>query len=96
MCGKPLGGFKMMVDGPQEHALNLADEVLMETNNFTTNKGTYILKADQLHNLRAAVARDWNFTKFVGTDGFLTDNTKLKYVYDGMPKCPGGKSRKSR
>jgi hypothetical protein len=92
LCNKPVGGFKMMVDGPQEHALNLADEVLIETDNFVAKPGTYMLRPDQLESLRAAVAKDWNFTTFVGKDGLPTDNRNLKYVYDGVPKCPGGKS----
>ena len=89
LCGKPLGGFKMMADGPQDQALRLVDEVLLETDNFVAKPGTYKFSFDQLKDLRAAVAKDWNFTKFVGSDGLKTDNRKLRYVYDGVPKCPG-------
>jgi hypothetical protein len=91
LCNKPLGGFKMMVDGPQDHALRLADEVLVETENFMGKAGIYAFRPDQLNDLREAVAKDWNFRKFKGKDGLLTDNRKLRYVYDGIPKCPGGK-----
>jgi hypothetical protein len=92
LCNKPIGGFKMMVDGPQDQALRLADEILMETGNFVTKPGTYVISGIQLQDLRSATAKDWNFTKFVGSDGLSTDNSKLKYVYDGVPKCSGGKS----
>jgi hypothetical protein len=91
LCNKPLGGFKMMVDGPQDLALRLADEVLVETENFVGKSGIYTFTPEQLKDLRAAVRRDWNFTKFVAKDGLPTDNRKLRYVYDGIPKCPGGK-----
>lgn len=90
LCNKPIGGFKMMVDGPQEHALNLADEILIETDSFVGKPATYTISAEQLVYLRAAIARDWNFRTFVGSDGRWTDNSKLKYVYDGVPKCGGG------
>ena len=92
LCEKKVGGFKMMADGPQEHALNLADEVLLETDNFNARPETYILKADQLLKLRAAVARDWNFVSYTDTDGSFTDNSGLKYVYDGVAKCVAGKN----
>ena len=91
LCGKRVGGFKMMADGPQEHALDLADEILEETKNFTAKPEAYVLSPAQLMKLRTAVARDWNFVSFVDTDGSLTDNSGLMYVYDGVAKCGGGK-----
>lgn len=87
VCDKPLGGFKMMADGPQEKAWDLAGQMSVETDNFSTGS-PYMLTPDQTEDLRKAVAKDWNFVKIpdkVGS-GYLDQSTS-QYIYNGMVKC---------
>lgn len=85
LCDKRVGGFKMMAEGPQEAALDLVDGLL--AGNLNTIPGTFLLKPEQTQMLLRATAKDWNFTKYVGKDGLPTDNSKARYVYDGIVKC---------
>lgn len=86
-CDKNPGNFAMFIDGPQDEALKLADKMMAETGDFERDKRTYFLKPPQTQKLRAAVAEDWHFTKYIGSDGYPTDATGTQYVYDGVVKC---------
>ncbi len=87
LCDKSVGNFAMFIDGPQDEALKLADRMIAETGNFERDRRTYSLKPQQTQKLRDAVARDWHFTKYIGSDGFATDSTGAQYIYDGVVKC---------
>jgi hypothetical protein len=87
LCDKPPGNFAMFIDGPQDEALKLADKMMAETGDFERNKRTYFLKPLQTEKLRNAVAIDWHFTKYIGSDGYPTDATGTKYIYNGVVKC---------
>jgi hypothetical protein len=87
LCDKPAGNFAMFIDGPQDEALKLADKMVAETGNFERDRRTYLLKLPQIEKLRNAVAQDWHFTKYIGSDGLPTDATGSKYIYDGVVKC---------
>ncbi|MGH7784740.1 MAG: hypothetical protein ACREO5_12975, partial [Candidatus Binatia bacterium] len=83
LCGKPLGGFKMVVDGPQDEAWRLAGLMSLATDNFTTGGGTFMLTPDQTEDLRKAVAVDWNFVKKPDKVGSgYTDDSTSQYVYN--------------
>jgi hypothetical protein len=82
LCNKPKGAFTMMVDGPQDEALKLVDDVLLDR-----KSGTYFLKPNQTKALRDAVAKDWNFTKYIASDGLPTDDSRRKYGYNGVDRC---------
>lgn len=87
VCDRPLGGFKMVADGPQDEAWKLAGLMSVETDNFTAD-GPYMLTPDQTEDLRKAVAADWNFVKIPDKKGSgYTDNSTAQYIYNGMVKC---------
>jgi hypothetical protein len=87
LCDRPAGNFAMFIDGPQDEALKLADKMMAETGDFERDRRTYFLKSQQTEKLRAAVARDWHFTKYIGSDGYETDATGTQYIYNGVVKC---------
>ncbi len=84
--------FSMMIDGSGEHALKLADKMMSETGDFEKNRRTYTLKSEQTKDLRAAVAKDWGFTRRNDPDGGYTDSSGIRYIYDGVTcrSCWGG------
>jgi hypothetical protein len=88
VCNRPVGGFKMVVGGPQEEAWNLAGLMSAATDEFTKG-GIYTLDPTETTDLRAAVAKDWGFVKVKDKTGY-TDNTTAIYIYNGMVRC--GKS----
>ena len=87
VCDRPLGGFKMVVDGPQDEAWKLAGLMSVATEDFA--KGDiYTLNPTQTDALRAAVAKDWGFIKVMDATGSgYTDNSTAQYIYNGMVKC---------
>jgi hypothetical protein len=84
---RPTGNFAMWVDGRGERALKVVDAMIAATGNFERDKRTYFLRPDQTANLREAVAADWHFTKYKDSQGFDTDSTGVKYIYDGVVSC---------
>lgn len=88
VCGRPLGGFKMVVDGPQDEAWKLAGLMSSATEDFTSG-GIYALDAADTAALRAAVAKDWGFVKVKDKTGY-SDNSTAQYIYNGMVKCNKG------
>ena len=87
LTDRPMGNFTMWIDGPQDNALKLADKMMAETGDFEKDKRTYFLKPQQTQKLRDAVAIDWHFTTYTGSDGLPTDSSKVRYIYDGVVKC---------
>lgn len=87
LCDRPIGGFAMMVDGSGQEALKLADKMMAETGDFEKDKRTYFLQPPQTQKLRDAVAEEWHYTKYIGSDGLPTDSTRVQYIYDGVVKC---------
>jgi len=87
LCDRPVGGFAMMIEGRGEEALKLADKMMAETGDFEKDKRTYFLRPEQTQRLREEVAKDWHYTKFIGSDGLATDATRVQYIYDGVVKC---------
>jgi hypothetical protein len=87
LCDKRVGGFRMVVEGPQDEAMKVADNMMAERGNFETDRSLYILKADDIKMLRDAVAMDWNFTRVVDSKGNITDNRGALYIYNGVPLC---------
>jgi hypothetical protein len=79
LCKTWPGSFA--ADRPSSEAWDLADLVMSETDGFA-DKRTYVLKHDQTQKLRAAVAAQWGFIK-----KGPADNSRAKYVYDGVIKC---------
>jgi hypothetical protein len=79
--------FSMMIDGPGELALKLADRMMSETGDFEKDKRTYFLRAEQTLKLRAAVAQDWNLIKEVLPDGTVSDRTGVQSIYNGVVTC---------
>ena len=78
----------MMAEGPQDEALKIADNMMAETNGFENEIGIYVLKNEDIQMLRAAVAKDWNFTRVVNKKtGTITDNRGALYIYNGVPLC---------
>ena len=88
LCDKDPGNFTMLIDGPQDEALKLADRMIEETGGFEKDKRTYFLKPQQTQKLRTAVAQEWNFVKDPpAPDGSYSDRSGAKYIYDGVVKC---------
>ena len=86
LCGKPKGNFDMVIGDPQYEAWNLANEMMVETESFTTGPKPYVLTRDQTKLLNDAVALLWNFTLKPEKGGY-TDDRGVRYFYDGVPKC---------
>ena len=86
LCGKPKGNFDMVIGDPQYEAWNLANEMMIETENFTIGPKPYVLKVDQTKLLNNAVGLLWNFTLKPEKGGYA-DDRGVKYHYDGVPKC---------
>jgi hypothetical protein len=87
LCDKDPGNFTMFIDGPQDEALKLADKMMAETGDFERDRRTYSLRPEQTQKLRNAVAQDWHFTQYMGSDGYLTDASGTQYIYNGVVKC---------
>lgn len=87
LCGKPVGGFAMMIDGPQREALRLVDEIRVATNDFNSMPSPYVFPDRDIVTFRTAVSNNWNFKVFKDSDGRWTNNSKMKYTYDGVAKC---------
>jgi hypothetical protein len=87
LCDKPPGNFTMFIDGPQDEALKLADKMMAETGDFERDRRTYFLRPPQTQKLRDAVAQDWHFVKFMGSDRYPTDSTGTQYIYNGVVRC---------
>lgn len=86
LVSQKVGGFKMMADGPGEPALALADEVLRATDGFA-DRQVAVLTPTQTEDLRAAVARQWNFVRTVEPGGIISDRSTAVYIYNGVVKC---------
>lgn len=82
-----LGSYAMVVNGHEELALKLADEMMAETGNFEKDRRTYFLKQEQIEKLRMAVARSWNMVKKVLPDGTVDDRSGAQSIYDGVVSC---------
>jgi hypothetical protein len=74
--------FSMMIDGPGDLALKLADRMMTETGDFEKDKRTYFLRSEQTAKLRAAVAQEWNLIK----DGD-SDRSGIVSIYNGVVAC---------
>jgi hypothetical protein len=85
VCNKPVGGFRMEVEGPQWQAWNLAGLMSTATDEFTKG-GIYALDPSETADLREAVAKSWGFTKVKDSTGY-TDNRGALYMYNGVVKC---------
>jgi len=77
LCNKDPGTFTILIDGPQDEALKLADSLMKETHGFAQNR-TYFLKPQQTEKLRTAVAQQWNLVK---PD---SNGPGTQYIYDGV------------
>jgi hypothetical protein len=85
VCKRPVGGFRMVVEGPQWQAWNLAGLMSVATDEFTQGR-TYTLDQSETADLRAAVAQHWGFGIVKDKTGY-TDNSKAVYIYNGMVRC---------
>jgi hypothetical protein len=94
LCNRPIGGFLMEIEGPRPPAMELAKKAMAATAGFTKGGGPYAFSAEELKPLRAATAKNWNLVRIVESKNSYTDNSGLRYVYDGIEKCSTGKKRK--
>ena len=79
--------FAMMIDGPGETALKLADKMMADTGDFEKDKRTYFLRPDQTLKLRGAVAVEWNLVRETLPDGTVHDRTGQLSIYNGVVTC---------
>ena len=84
---RPTRNFAMMIDGRGDRALKLVDRMMAKTGDFERDRRTYFLTPDETNSLREVVAADWHFIKYIDSQGYPTDSTGVKYIYDGVVSC---------
>jgi hypothetical protein len=87
--------FSMTIDSSGDHGIKLANKLVAAGK--VQNGRTYTVTDEESKELRAAVAKEWGFVKKIGSDGYPSDRTGAKSVYDGVacPSCWGGPQRPS-
>ncbi len=81
----------MLINGPGELALKLADRMMKDIDDFKKkekkDKGLYKLEPEQIMRFRDAVAKEWGLVKTIFADGTISDRTGAQTIYNGVVTC---------
>lgn len=85
--------YRMVVESPQDEGWQVANNMVLSGKPMTAGN-PYVLDQLEIQALKNSVASTYKLNKYIDKQGIKSDDSGLRYIYDGVPICGRPAKRK--